>query len=198
MKLALVAALAIAHFTATSVSGTATRTCGTVTATSATYSGPGTTIVARSTIDARTGMGVVTGTLKTPTMNTQFSAVYDHGTLDGTASGHTGSRTVVTSLSARFDPTDGFTHGVLGGGGSGGSAVLDAGCLAPPQRVMRQAQGIIKAANAAQITIGSLTCEVPTNLAIAVAASYPAGSWASITCSVSNGQTTLVTIRAKR
>lgn len=198
MRLVLAAALAVAHFTATSVTGTATHTCGTVTATSATYSGAGTTIVARSTIDSRTGKGVVAGTLKTSVMNAQFSAVYDHGTIDGTASGRMGSRTLVSSISATFSPTDGFTHGVLGGRGAGGSVVLDSGCGAPPEKVLRQARGIIEAANADQITVGGLTCVVPSSLGIKITFDYPKGSWAAITCSVANGQTTLVTIRAKK
>ncbi|HZQ89304.1 MAG TPA: hypothetical protein VFA42_04800 [Gaiellaceae bacterium] len=196
MKLVLAAAVLTAHFTATSVSGTASRTCGTVTATSATYSGTGTTIVAHSTIDASNGMGVVTGTLKTATLAATFSAVYDHGAISGTASGHEGSRTIVASISALFSPTAGFTHGVLGGRGSGGLAVLGGGCGAPQQ--LRQAQGAIRTVNAGEITVGGLTCEVPPALALKVAASYPAGSWAAISCSVSNGQPTLVTIRAKR
>ena len=196
MKLVLAAALLTAHFTATSVTGTASRTCGTVTATSATYSGAGTTIVAHSTIDASSGMGVVTGTLQTATLTTTFSAVYDHGAISGTASGHEGPRTLVASISAVFSPTAGFTHGVLGGRGSGGLAVLGRGCGAPRQ--LHQAQGTIRAVNAGEITIGGLTCEVPPALAMKVAANYPAGSWAAISCSVANGQATLVTIRAKK
>lgn len=198
MKLALVAALAIAHFTATSVSGTSTRTCGTVTATAATYSGSGTTIVARSTIDSRTGMGVVLGTLKRADMAAEFSAVYDHGRLDGTASGHLGSRTLVASLSAVFDPAGGFTNGVLGGASSGSSIVLAGGCAAPPQRVLRHAQGIIEVANTSVITIGRSTCAVPRTLAMKLIVTYKPGTWAAITCSVSNGQATLVTIRGRQ
>lgn len=198
MKLVLAAALLTAHFTATSVSGTAVRTCGPVTATSATYTGSGTTIVAHSTIDSRTGKGVVAGTLKTPTVNASFSAVYDHGRISGTVSGRMGGRALVSSISATFTPSAGFTRGVLGGRGSGGLAVVEPGCGAPPEKLLRHAQGIIKVASAAQIVVGGLTCAVPTRLAIAVAAGYPAGSWAAITCSVSNGQATLLTIASKR
>lgn len=198
MKLALAAALVIAHFTATSVSGTATRTCGTVTATNATYSGAGTTIVARSTIDARAGGGVVTGTLRAAGLNAQFSAVYAHGAIDGTAWGHMGSHTLVASLSALFSPTGGFTRGVLGGRGSGGSVVLGHGCGAPPQRVLRHASGIVKVASADQVAIGGLTCAVPAPMAITLVVKYQVGSRAAITCSVSNGRATLVTIRATR
>lgn len=188
----------IAHFTATSVSGTASRTCGTVTATSATYSGPAMTISAHSTIDAHTGMGLVTGMLRSPTMSGQFSAVYDHGVISGTTTGYVGVRPLVASLTAVFDPTDGFTKGVIGGRNPVGAAVLDSSCAAPPQKQLRRAQGIVKASNAAEITVGTLTCAVPQRLAVTVAFDYGSGSWASISCSVSNGQTTLVTIRGKK
>lgn len=198
MRLALAAAVLVAHFTATSVSGTATRACGSVTATNATYSGSGTTIVARSAIDSVTGKGVVTGTLRTESVKAEFSAVYDHGTIEGTATGHIGRRSVVTSLSAVFSPTGGFTYGVLGGRGAGGSAILDSSCGAPPQQVLRHAQGVVKVSNAAQVVVGGLACVVPTSLAVTVAFSHPAGSWAAITCSVSNGESTLVTIQAKK
>jgi hypothetical protein len=196
MKLVLAAALLTAQFTATSVSGTASRSCGTVTATNATYSGAGTTIVAYSAIDAGSGMGVVTGTLKTATLTTTFSAVYDHGSISGIATGHEGTHTLVASISALFSPTAGFTHGVLGGRGSGGLAVIGPGCASPQQ--LHRAQGAIKAVNAGEITVGGLTCEVPPALAMKVAANYPAGSWAAISCSMKKNQAMLVTIRAKR
>ena len=198
MKLVVAAAVLVAHFTATSVSGTASRTCGTVTATSATYSGPAMTIRAHSTIDARTGTGIVAGTLRSPTMTAQFSAVYDHGAISGTAAGSLGARVLVTSLSAAFSPSGGFTHGVLGAHGSGGSLAAIPGCAAPPEKQLRHVQGIITSANASEVTIHGLTCKVPPKLAMGVTVNYPDGSWASMTCSVSDGVTTLVTIRGKR
>lgn len=198
MRLALAAAALLAHFTATSVSGTATRTCGTVTATNATYSGPAMTISARSTIDSQTGKGFVTGTLHSPTLTAQFTAVYDHGALSGTASGHIGARTVVATLSAAFSTAGGFTRGVLGGGAGGETAVLGSTCAAEPQVELRHAAGVVKLANAAEITVGRLDCAVPTKLSIEVAFSHPPGSTASITCAVSNGVTTLVRIDKKR
>lgn len=198
MKLALAAALVVAHFTATSVSGTAVRTCGAVTATSATYSGPAMTISAQSTIDAHTGMGFVTGTLKSPTVTGQFSAVYDHGRISGTTTGRAGARPLVASLTAVFDPIHGFTNGVIGGRVSVGAAVLGSSCAPPLEKQLRHAQGIVKAASAASITVGGLTCAVPQRLEVNVAFNYEAGSWASISCSVSNGQATLVTIAGKK
>ena len=198
MKLALAAVFAIAHFTATSVTGTAVRTCGAITATSATYAGPGMTIQAQSTIDTRTGKGLVTGTLRSPAMSGQFSAVFDHGVISGTTTGHAGARPLVASLTAEFDPANGFTKGVIGGHSSIGAAVLDSGCAPPPEQQLRHAEGIVKAANAGSITVGGLTCAVPSRLGITVAFNYGPGSRASITCSVSNGQATLVTIAGKK
>lgn len=198
MKLALAAAVVVAHFTATSVSGTASRSCGPLTSTSATYSGPAMTISAHSTIDARTGMGIVTGTLSSPTVTGQFSAVYDHGVISGTTTGHAGTRPLVASLTATFDPASGFTKGVIGGRNPVGTAVLGSSCASPPEKQLRRAQGIVTASNADEITIGGLTCAVPPSLAVTVAFNYVSGSWASITCSVSTGRATLVAIRGKR
>ena len=198
MKLVFAAVLVIAHFTATSVSGTASRTCGTVTATSATYSGPTMTISAHSTIDTRTGMGLVTGTVKSPTMTGRFSAVFDHGVISGTTTGHVGTRALVGSLTAEFDPTHGFTKGVIGGRSPVGTAVLDSTCSPPPQKQLRHAQGTVEASNADQITVGGLTCAVPSRLAITVSFNYGSGSWASITCAVSGRQPTLVAIKGKK
>lgn len=194
----LVAALVLAHFTATTVTGTAIRTCGPVTATSATYSGPAMTIDAHSVIDAHTGMGLVTGTLKSPAVTGRFSAVYDHGVISGTTTGHVGTRPLIAGLSASFEPTDGFTHGVIGGRNTVGAAVLDSSCATPSQKQLRHAQGIVKASNAIEITVGSLTCVVPPRLAITVTFKYGAGSRVSITCSASNGKATLVSIKAKK
>jgi len=198
MKLALAAAVVVAHFTATSVSGTVVRSCGALTTTRATYSGPAMTISADSTIDARTGMGLVTGTLRSPAMTGEFSAVYDHGVISGTTTGRAGTRPLVASLTAAFDPASGFTNGVIGGRNPVGTVVLGSSCAPPPARQLRHARGIVTASNADEITLGGLTCAVPPRLAVTVAFNYASGTWASITCSVSKGQTTLVAITGKR
>ncbi|MDE3026210.1 MAG: hypothetical protein KGI93_11640, partial [Acidobacteriota bacterium] len=85
-----------------------------------------------------------------------------------------------------------------GGRNPVGSAVLGSSCAPPPERQLRHAQGIVKASNADEITIGGLTCAVPPSLAVTVAFNYASGTWASITCSVSKGQGTLVTIAGRR
>ncbi|HEY4413056.1 MAG TPA: hypothetical protein VGN06_08675, partial [Gaiellaceae bacterium] len=166
--------------------------------TSATYSGPAMTIDAHSMIDAHTGMGLVTGTLRSPTVTGQFSAVYDHGVISGTTTGHVGTRPFIASLTATFEPTDGFTRGVIGGRNPVGAAVLDSRCAAPAQRQLRHAQGIVKASNAIEIAVGDLTCVVPPRLAITVTFKYGAGSRVSITCSASNGKETLVSIKGQK
>ena len=196
-KLAMAAALLLAHFTATTVSSTATHSCGTVTATSGTYAGPGVTIQARSTIDARTGMGIVDGTLKFGSTTGTFSAVYDHGILAGTASGRDGARIVASSLSARFSPTGGFTFGRLGGRTATAPAVeLPGGCGAPAP--LRAVTGTVQKAAADSITVSGITCAVPEPLAIEVAFNYGPGTRATIACKLVSGVETLVRIAKQR
>lgn len=192
-KLALAAAVVLAHFTATTVSSTASHSCGTVTATSGTYAGPGVTIKARSTIDARTGMGIVDGTLKVGSTTGTFTAVYDHGTLAGTASGRDGARIVATSLSATFSPANGFTGGRLGGRTAAAPTVeLPGGCGAPPP--LRTVTGTVQKARADSITVAGVTCAVPEPLAVEVAFNYGPGMRARIACKPVSGVETLVRI----
>ena len=83
------------------------------------------TIAAHSTIDTTDEVGTVTGTLTVGKTQTHFSAVYDHGTVAGTATGHTGSRTqLLANVSASFSAADGFTAGKIGGGTAAGGAVI--------------------------------------------------------------------------
>lgn len=192
-KLALAAAVLLAHFAATTVTSTASHTCGAVTATSGTYAGPGVRIQARSTIDARTGMGIVDGTLTVGSTTGTFSAVYDHGRLAGTASGRDGGRILATSLSASFSPTSGFTAGRLGGRTATAPTVeLPGGCGAPTP--LRTVTGTVENAVANSITVSGLTCVVPESLAIEVAFNYGAGTRARIACKPVSGVETLVRI----
>jgi hypothetical protein len=202
-----------ATFTATSVKSADTHMCTTaagktIASTKGTYTGtasgsPGltgaATIAARSTIDTTDGVGVVNGTLKIGKTETHFSAVYDHGALAGTASGHgtTPHVQLLANVSATFGTTAGFTGGKIGGT-SGGSAVeleLD-GCgqeTTTPTTV--KADGAITAVTAGSITVGSLTCTVPTSLAVTVATSYPVGTRVEIRCSNVGGTKTLVSVQ---
>jgi hypothetical protein len=203
-------------FTATAVSGSQTRSCTTsdgktIASTKATYTGTAsgspdltgaTTINARSTIDTTDGLGVVNGTLKVGKTEAHFSAVYDHGAIAGTASGHAATPHVqlLANVSATFSATAGFTGGKIGGT-SGGSAVElgPGGCgeAKTPQKTV-QADGAITAVTAGSITVGSLTCTVPTSLAVTVATSYPVGTRVEISCSNVGGVKTLVKIDGKK
>lgn len=203
-------------FTATAVSGSQTRSCTTsdgktIASTKATYTGTAsgspdltgaTTINARSTIDTTDGLGVVNGTLKVGKTEAHFSAVYDHGAIAGTASGHAATPHVqlLANVSATFSATAGFAGGKIGGT-SGGSAVElgPGGCgeAKTPQKTV-QADGAITAVTAGSIAVGSLTCTVPTSLAVTVATSYPVGTRVEISCSNVGGVKTLVKIDGKK
>jgi hypothetical protein len=204
-----------ATFTATSVKSVDTHTCTTSTgktiaSTKATYTGTASgspdltgaaSIAARSTIDTSDGLGVVNGTLKVGKTEAHFSAVYDHGALAGTASGHGATPHVqlLANVSATFGTTTGFTGGKIGGT-SGGSAVElgPGGCeTTSPQKTVN-ADGSITAVTAGSITVGHLTCIVPTSLAVTVATSYPVGTRVRIKCSSVAGVKTLVTIDGKK
>lgn len=212
-----------ATFTASPSGTTDTRTCTTaagkaIAVTRATYAGvaagspdlAGTvTIAAQSTIDTTDGIGVVTGTLHIGATAGQteagFTAVYDHGSIVGTLSGHGASKAVqlLGNVSAGFSATGGFTGGRIGGGTAGGSAVeLSAGGCAsphtPPAYGGSNAEGTLSAVTAASVTVGSLTCAVPANLAMHVAAGFHVGERVEIHCAPVAGTMTLVSIEGKR
>ena len=207
-----------ATFTATSVKSTDTHTCTTATgktiaSTTGTYTGsasgsPDLTgaarIEARSTLDTTDGIGVVSGTFRIGKTESHFSAIYDHGSVAGMASGHgaTPHLQLLANVSATFSATGGFTNGKIGGS-AGGSAVEFAlgGCAGtppppPPDGTLR-ADGAITAVTAGSITVGSLTCTVPTSLAVTVATSYPVGTRVEIRCSNVGGTKTLVSVQKK-
>lgn len=210
-----------ATFSAAPAAGSSnTRTCTTsagktIASTKATYTGTANgspdltgpvTIAAQSTINTTDDVGVVNGTLRiaaaTGKTEAHFTAVYDHGTIAGTASGHGGTphMQLLGNVSAGFTTTGGFTSGKLGGGTSGGSAVeLSGGGCAPSKQShdSAEAEGVITAVTAASITVAGLTCNVPASLAVTVATHFPAGTRAHIKCSVSGGTNTLVSIKAK-
>jgi hypothetical protein len=206
-------------FTATAVSGSTTQSCTTSTgktiaSTKATYTGTASgsaglagpaVISARSTIDTTDGIGVVNGTLKLAgKTDAQFTAVYDHGTIAGTASGHLGTphAQLLANVSATFSTTAGFTSGKIGGGTAAGSAVelTSGGCkkTPPPRHEGSEATGTITAVSAASITVAGLTCAVPASLATKVASSFPAGARVEIKCALVSGVETLVRIEAKK
>jgi hypothetical protein len=210
-------------FAATTVGNSQTRTCTTtdgktVTSTNATYTGTAggdpdltgaATLEVRSTINSTDGFGVVSGRLKiaaaSGTTNAQVDAVYDHGNLAGLASGHTATSHValLANLSAGFSATGGFTGGKIGGGTSGGSAVAigSAKCAAStsgkPVTETSQARGSVSALSSTSITVGGLTCAIPSTLA-AKASTFKVGDRAEIKCSLVSNVNTLVRIDGKK
>ncbi len=206
-----------ATFSAAPAAGSGdTRTCTTSTgktiaSTRATYTGTATgtgttdltgpvTIAAQSTIDTTDDIGVVNGTLRVGKTEARFTAVYDRGTIAGTASGHGATPRVqlLGNVSAGFTPTGGFTSGKIGGGTGGGSAVeLTPGACAPakpspPQRESSSADGAVSAASSTSITVAGLTCTVPASLAAKVTALH-VGDRVEIRCALG----ALVRIEAK-
>jgi hypothetical protein len=200
-------------FRATTVRASTTQSCTsptgtTIATTKATYTGTSSgapdltgsaTIFARSTINTTDGIGIVTGTFKVGKTEGQFSAVYDHGTVAGTASGHgaTPHMQLLANVSASYSPTAGFTGGKIGGT-AGGSAVefVAGGCAPPPppQSAKTSAHGTVTASSATSITVAGLTCAVPPSLGAPVLINYYVGAQAAITCARVNGVLTLVTI----
>lgn len=208
-----------ATFTATAVGTTDTRTCRTsagttFTSTRATYTGTAAgspelsgpvTIEARATVDTSQGVGVVSGTIKVAATASHFTAVYDHGSIAGTATGKVGPQMLLATISAGYSATGGFTSGRIGEGTAAGSAVvLPAGsCGAPPPSPVpapapagtHTAHGAITALSPGSITVGALTCAVPaTQLRITVAFDYSVGERVKIACTDVSGTPTLVKI----
>lgn len=164
------------------------------------------TLRARSVIDTTHGLGTVSGELKIAVASgrnavARYSAVYDHGSLAGLATGNAGSPSarLVGNLSATFDPKAGFTNGKLGGGTAGGSAVelLPGPCTKSATTVQRsEARGTVSAVSATSITVAGLTCAVPTSLSAALNSKLHVGDRAQIRCSLQSGQSTLVSFHA--
>jgi hypothetical protein len=211
-------------FTAATVANSQTRSCTTadgktVTSTNAIYTGTASgdpdltgavTLQVRSTINATDGLGVVSGKLKIAASGgdtvAQLNAVYDHGAIAGVASGHAATSHVALlgNLSASFSATSGFSSGKIGGGTAGGSAVeLGPGKCAPskpgkPIVETSEAHGSVSALSSTSITVGGLTCTIPSTLADKVSSTVKLNDRAEIKCSLVSGVNTLVKIDAKK
>ena len=210
-------------FTATTVANSQTRSCTTVdgktiTSTNATYTGTASgdpdltgaaTLQVRSTVNSTDGVGVLNGRLKIAASDgdtvAQLDAVYDHGNVAGVASGHAATRrvTLLANLSAGFSAAGGFTGGKLGGGTTGGAAVeIGPGKCAPskpgkPITEKSEARGSVSALTSTSITVGGLTCTIPSTLT-AKAGTFKVGDRAEINCSLVGGVNTLVKIDARK
>jgi hypothetical protein len=211
-------------FTATTVSHSQTRSCTTtdgktITSTYATYTGTASgdadltgaaTLQMRSTINSTDGFGVISGKLRIAASGgetgAQLTAVYDHGNIAGLAIGRAAAShtNLVANVSAGFSATAGFSGGKIGGGTAGGSAVevgttrCDAPKpVKPPVPDTSEAHGSISALSSSSITVGGLTCAIPSALA-AKTNTLRVGGVAEIRCSVANGVNTLVRIDPRK
>ena len=206
-------------FTATTVGNSQTRSCTTadgkaITSTNATYTGTASgdadltgaiTLQVRSTINTTDGVGVVSGRLKIAATggdtSAHFDAVYDHGNIAGLASGHAATEHVslLGNLSAGFTAAGGLTSGKIGGATAGGSAVeLGAARCSTTKTVNErsEAHGTVSAVSSTSITVGGLTCAVPTDLAAKVA-TVKVNDRAEIKCSLISSVNTLTKIDVK-
>lgn len=207
-------------FTATAAS-TTTRTCTTtdgktVVVTTGRYTGSASgspdltgtiTLNTRSVINSTDDVGLVTGRLKIDAAgrgtDAKYTAVYDHGTVAGLASGraHDPATRLVANLSASFSTTAGFSNGKLGGGTGAGSAIeLGAGkCQSTKTAAEKsEAHGTISALSPTSITVAGLTCAIPSDRSADVNSRFKVGDVAAIRCALASGQTTLTAIGGKK
>ncbi len=212
-------ASAVAGTFSASAGNVSTKSCTTtdgksITITNGTYTGTATgdatltgavTIRTQSVINTTDDVGTVGGQLKIDVSggsntNAVFSAVYDHGSIAGLATGRGHQTALVGNLSATFSPTTGFTSGKIGGGTAGGSAVeFGSSSCKPsgPTTERSQARGTISALSTTSITVAGLTCAIPSDQASDINAKYKVGDAAKIECTFAGGQNTLTEINGK-
>ena len=168
------------------------------------------TLSARSVINTTDNVGVVNGTLKIDQATSGgtaafYSAVYDHGSIAGLATGrgrsHDSSKQLVANLSATFAAATGFTGGKLGGGTSGGSAVEVGGTSCKPNGTTTEsseARGTISALSTSSITVAGLTCAIPSAQSADVNSKYKTSDTVQIRCALTSGVNTLTSIGGKQ
>jgi hypothetical protein len=211
-------AKAVAGTFSAAAGNTSTRTCTTtdgktLVVTDGKYTGTATgdpdltgpiTLRARSVINTTDNVGIVTGGFGIDVANgrnTQaaYSAVYDHGSIAGLATGkaHQPNARLVGNLSASFAAATGFTNGKLGGGTAGGSAVeLGLGSCKPSRTAPEksEARGTVSAISSSSITVAGLTCAVPSDKSADVTAKFKLNDAAEIHCALVSGTNTLTRI----
>jgi len=209
-----------ATFTATTASNVHTDTCtgtdGTYTTTRGRWSGAvsGDTtnnLNGNATIDAQIVTGPNGGTLEgrlridatsggSHTV-AGFDAVIDpkSGNFAGLAGGH-GSASwskLIANVSGDWTSAGGFTGGKIGGGTSGGNAVLltKGGCKSPRPETNEAHGSLTLGANNATVTVATLTCNVPSTLSATVA-KFHTGDRVEIKCTSASGTNTLVRVES--
>ena len=166
------------------------------------------TLRARSVVNTTDNVGTVEGRFSIDVAagrNTEasFSAVYDKGAIAGLAGGkaHQSNGKLLANLSATFSAATGFTGGKLGGGTTGGSAVLvGPGSCKPskPTAEKSEAHGTVSALSTTSITVAGLTCAVPADKSADVNAKLKTGDTATIRCELVSGTNTLTKYEKKR
>jgi len=207
-----------ATFAATTVSNVRTSNCigaegapftltratysGTATSTDATLNGP-VTLDLSSYVNTTTGYGTVAGKLRISTAgngytNAHIDGVVSHGAFAGLAAGRVDNATwLLGNISADFTSAGGVTNGKLGGS-AGGDAVegIPGHCVKPalpkPQRI--HVVGTATAASATSLSVASVTCAVPADLAAFVTSHVAVGTRVDLRCLVSNGTPTATRI----
>jgi hypothetical protein len=200
-----------AAFTAASASNVRTDTCtnsnGIYTTTRGRWTGSATgDLSGNATIDAEilvnpSGDGTVSGRLRidgTDHTVAQFDAVIDgKGNLAGLAEGHGSAdwNKLIANLSANWSSTAGFTSGKLGGGTTGGNAVVvtSGGCnptaSSKPETI--EVHGAITAVSGTSITVAGVICAVPTTISTTA---LHIGDRVELKCTVSGTTNTLVRV----
>jgi hypothetical protein len=213
----------VGTFTATTVSDLRTRTCTTtdgktIAWTRARYRGAASgdsdlagpiTLDVRSVINTTDAVGTVEGRLRIDVASggdtvAHFLSVYDRGKAAGIATGHVQDphAKLVANLSAGFSVNGGFTDGKLGNSTGGAAVELGPARCRPDrdddERETSEAEGRVSALSQTSITVGGLTCAIPSNLAARVNDELDVGNRAEIRCQVVAGQNTLVRFKRDR
>lgn len=207
-----------ATFAATTVSNLRTSNCigadgnpftftratysGTATSTDPTLNGP-VTLDLSSYVNTSTGYGTVAGKLRIATApnghtDAHIDGIVSHNAFAGLAAGRVDSATwLLANVSADFAPATGVSNGKLGGT-SGGDAVegVPGRCVKPtpprPERI--HVVGGATASSGTSISVASVTCAVPADLASFVQSHVAVGTRVNLWCVVANGTPTATRI----
>ena len=119
------------------------------------------------------------------------------GNFAGLAGGH-GSASwskLIANVSGDWTSAGGFTGGKIGGGTSGGNAVLltKGGCNSPRPETNEAHGSLTLGANNATVTVATLTCNVPSTLSATVA-KFHTGDRVEIKCTSASGTNTLARV----
>jgi hypothetical protein len=213
-----------ATFTATTASDVRTSTCtgsdnvtytttrGRWTGTAVTTAPAGdTSLSGNATIDAKVlvnsaGDGFVSGKLRIDGANhtsAWFEGVISGSThIAGLAEGRGNApwSKLVANLSADWTSAGGFQSGKLGGGTTGGNAVVltSGGCksTSPKPETIEARGALTLGANNATVTVAGVLCNVPSDLSTKVA-KFHSGDRVEIKCTSASGTNTLARIEGK-